>query len=118
MQYSVKWANAPELDQTFLMLVLVLPVDQVKEAELISGKQSISIPKLLNNEPARSNFQQSSSFTFGPVEGRQMTFDSQTLMDVDVAVMRDKDFVHVRLVLTPRKSALPSSGETTWTISQ
>ena len=115
---SVKWEGASEVGDTFMMLTLLFPVDQVGEALLTCGEQSISFAKLINGEPARGNFNQASSFTLGPVEGKKISFACETPLDIGVVVMKNKDFAHVRLGLTPRKAALPASGEVMWTMSE
>ncbi len=114
---SVKWDGASEVADTFMMLTLIFPVDQVSDALVTSGEQSISFSKLINGEPARGNFNQVASFTMGPVGNQQIAFACEQPLDVGVVIMKDKDFAHVRLGLTPRKSALPSSGQVAWTMN-
>lgn len=115
---TVKWEGASEVADTFMMLTLIFPVDQVGDTLLTSGEQSISFSNLINGEPARANFNQVGSFTMGPVEGKQISFACENPLDIGVVVMKNKDFAHVRLGLTPRKSALPASGEVVWTMSE
>jgi hypothetical protein len=116
---SVKWENAPASVQTFMMLVLVLPADQAGETVLTSGKETITIAKLLAGEStSRANFTQTSSFSMGPLDGKSVNFDCDTPMDVGVTAPGQKDHIHVRLGLTPRKSDMPASGEAVWTMSE
>ncbi len=118
VQCSIKWEAPGELTSSFMMLVLIFPADQMGDALLTSGENSISVGKLINGEPGRSNFNQITSFTLGPVGGHKMSFACETPLDIGVVVMKEKDFVHVRLGLTPRKTALPASGRAAWTISE
>ncbi len=115
---SVKWEGAAVLSQTFVMLSMAFPADQVQDTMLISGTETINVPKLLAGEPTRANFNRVSAFTMGPVDGKQLSFACETPLDVGVVVLQNKDFAHVRLGLTPRKSDMPASGEAIWTIGQ
>ncbi len=117
VQCSIKWEAPGELASSFMMLVLIFPADQMGDALLTSGESSISVGQLINGQPGRSNFNQVASFTLGPVGGQKMAFACETPLDIGVVVMKEKDFVHVRLGLTPRKTTLPASGRAAWTIS-
>ncbi len=115
---SVKWEGSEELADTFMMLILMLPADQVGEARITSEKGTISIQKLLGGESGTVSFNQASSFTMGPVGGRDISFTCDAPMDIGVVATEKKDVVHLRLGLTPHKTALPASGEVVWTMSE
>jgi hypothetical protein len=115
---SVKWEGAGELPDTFMMLLLMFPAEQVGEATITSAQGNISVAKLMAGESGRVSLDQAASFAIGPVDGHEIAFSCDSPMDVGVVVTGLKDVVHVRLGLTPHKTALPASGSVVWTMSE
>lgn len=118
VKYSVKWEGSEVADQTFIMFVMVFPVEEVADTVLTSGKETIEISKLIAGEPVRASFNQATAFSMGPVGGKNLEFECETPLDIGVTILQGKDFAHLRIYLTPRKTELPASGEVAWSVSE
>gem|GEM_PF-4268487 len=89
------------------------------QSALVTSQQcSISVSKMLSGESGSSSFKESNSFVMGPLGGREITFSSDSAMDIGVVLRELKDAVHLGLGLTPHKTALPASGEVVWTMGE
>jgi hypothetical protein len=118
MKCKIKWEGAEGLDSGFIMIVPVIPVDEVSGAEVVAGSKKISIPKMLNDENVTSYISNITDFTFGPWNGHQFSFTFDAPIEVNGLVMGHKDFFHLRLRLTDKNSGIPASGEVGWTMSK
>lgn len=118
IKYSVKWEGSEGAGQTFIMFVMVFPVEEVADTVLASGKETIEMSKLIAGQPARASFDQTTAFSMGPVGGKNLEFECETPLDIGVTILQGKDFAHLRIYLTPRKTELPASGEVAWSVSE
>lgn len=118
LKCSLKWEGTTELPEAFIMLVFRLPVDSFQDGIILSGDRDISMAKILAGGPTRTSIDRIPSFTVQPIEGKTVSFSSDSAeypLAVEV-IKADAEF-HVRVLLTPRKSPLPASGSAQWTMS-
>lgn len=111
---SIKWQADSEVPDVFILANYIIPMDQLKGAAMISGKEDISFDKLIEKIPTRNNFSGISEFTIGPIEGATLRFALSEQSDVAALLLGEN--IYVRLLLTPMKEALPASGTVEWTV--
>jgi hypothetical protein len=115
---KVVWTGAEGLDEGFFMLVMVFPVDVVAKSRIVSGSKEIDVEKHVEGgESLRSSFSDVNSFSFGPLEGRQLNFNFDSPIQVQGIVLGGRDFFHLRLRLTPPGEPVPTAGEVSWNMS-
>lgn len=115
LQCSLKWNGTEEIAEGFMMLVLLLPAENSKDAVFQSGENVIDLGKIYEGVPTLNNFDSVSAFTMGPIEGKTINVTSAAPLSVEVKKFEEK--FYVRLSLTPRKAALPASGSVEWTMT-
>ena len=114
---KLQWSGVEGLEKSFLMFVLIFPVDAVANAEIVSEGKDISISRLLSGESSRNHLSESKLFTLGPYNGRTLNFAFETPIDLSGLMLGGKDFFHLRLKVSPRESTISPSGEVNWTMS-
>lgn len=113
---SLKWESDAETPQAFILANYIIPMDQLRAATMISGKQEISFDKIIEKIPTRNTFSGISEFTLGPIEGvtLRLTVPEQS----EVAALLLGENIYVRTFLTPMKKTLPASGTVQWTVEK
>lgn len=121
VNYSVAWggaeADAPGIPSTFVRLTLILPMEDAQNVTIVSEKQKISVEKLLAKESNWAAVGNVREVTMGPIHEKMLKIDSIEPISIETSILGNMDFVHIRLILTPKKSDLPGSGKVSWTIT-
>lgn len=113
---SVKWTGSSETESTFILLSYVMPVDQIQNAEIRSDAKLISFAKMLEDTATLTNLAAVSDFTLGPIDNTTVAFTFGSPMDVQAVRLGDK--MSVRILLSPQKEPLPTTGEVAWTLEK
>ena len=113
---ALKWQSDAETPQVFILANFIIPMDQLKGATMISGKDDISFDKIIEKVPTRNNFPGASEFTLGPIEGATLHFTVPEQSEVSALLLGDN--IYVRTLLTPMKEPLPASGSVEWTVEK
>ncbi len=113
---SVKWESESETPDTFLLLSYIMPLDQVRNAEIRSDARVVSFAKIIENTPCLSNLSGVSEFTLGPIDNATIAFTVANPMDVQAVQLGEN--MCVRILLSPQKEPLPVSGNAEWTLEK
>jgi len=113
---SLKWQSDSETPQVFILANYIIPMEQLKGATMVAGKQDISFDKMIEKIPTRNNFSAVSEFTLGPIEGTTLQFTLQDQSEVAALLLGDN--IYVRTFLTPMMETLPASGNVEWTVEK
>ena len=113
---SLKWQSAEETPQVFILTNFIIPADQLKGATMISGKEDISLDKIIGKVPTRNTFPGIQEFTLGPIDGATLHFTVPEQSEVAALLIGEN--IYVRTFLTPMKETLPASGTVEWTVEK
>ncbi len=113
---SIKWQGDSETPEVFILANYIIPMEQLKGATMIAGKEDISFDKMIEKIPTRNNFAGVSEFTLGPIDGATLQFTLPEQSEVAALLLGEN--IYVRSFLTPMKEALPASGSVEWTVEK
>lgn len=113
---SISWESPEEVPSAFLLLTLIIPLDQVADATMVSGDQTISFEKMIAQIPTRNNFSGSNGFLLSPVSGETVEFVFDQASDVQALVLGEN--MYIRINLSPAKEPIPATGTAGWTVGK
>lgn len=115
LECSIDWEGSAGVPEAFMMLVLLQPVDSFKSSVIQSGERVLSMAKIAEDIPTANTLRDVQSLTMGPVDGKTVTLSSPNPLSLEIKRVGEE--FHIRIYLTPKKSALPASGSVQWTMS-